>query len=445
MKVRDRATGSATCGRSTATRSARSPRRSSATASTRCGCRSASAGPPPTRCSASRSRRRARSKIKLGTSVQVLPGRSPALRRQGVGDARRALGRARAARVRARHRAPGRAAGVRRRARRPGVDLRRGAPADPPPVDARTPSTTTARWFHYEGMTVLPKPAHPLDVWLGGKAPSELRRVGRLADGWLASASRTPGAVQGRARVAIEDAADAAGRAIDPDHFGAMVLLHARRDPRARSCRLLASRNPDADRDDLVAHGWPAVRDLCERYVAVGFSKLVLVPFTEPQLGRRARRRRAQRRAADPELSVYRPPRKRRRPIIEPSDADAGADRPAPATPITNDVVRAHVERLQQDVLVLQQVRDQPLQEVDEPDREAGADRALHESFGHERHAHEPVRRADELHHLDLAPAGERREPDRVHDQEQRRREQHRRPSMKNAQPDPLRDVEQAS
>ena len=41
-------------------------------------------------------------------------------------------------------------------------------------------------WFHYEGMTVLPKPAQPLDVWLGGKAPSELRRVGRLADGWLA-------------------------------------------------------------------------------------------------------------------------------------------------------------------------------------------------------------------------------------------------------------------
>ena len=49
-----------------------------------------------------------------------------------------------------------------------------------------------------------------------------------------------------------------------------------------RLVELLASRNPGADPRDLVARGWPAVRELCERYVAVGFSKLVLVPFTEP-------------------------------------------------------------------------------------------------------------------------------------------------------------------
>ena len=44
-----------------------------------------------------------------------------------------------------------------------------------------------------DDLTVLPKPAngHHLDVWLGGQAPSELRRVGRLADGWLASAYNT--------------------------------------------------------------------------------------------------------------------------------------------------------------------------------------------------------------------------------------------------------------
>ena len=36
--------------------------------------------------------------------------------------------------------------------------------------------------FHYEGVRVLPKPTQqPPDVWLGGIAPSELRRVGRLA------------------------------------------------------------------------------------------------------------------------------------------------------------------------------------------------------------------------------------------------------------------------
>ena len=74
-------------------------------------------------------------------------------------------------------------------------------------------------------MSVLPKPAHRLDVWLGGRAPRELRRVGRLGDGWLASFS-SPRAVQG-GRVAIEDAADAEGRTIDPEHFGVDGALHA--------------------------------------------------------------------------------------------------------------------------------------------------------------------------------------------------------------------------
>ena len=43
-------------------------------------------------------------------------------------------------------------------------------------------------------------------------------------------------------------------------------------------------------------------------------------------------------------------------------------------------------------------------------------------ALDHERAAHEPVRRADELHHLDLAPPREDREPDRVRDQHRRRR-----------------------
>ena len=147
---------------------------------------------------ARRSRRRARSKIKLGTSVQVLPGPQPGAARQGVGDARRALGRPGAARVRARHR---RTRSSSRRSASSASDrasifdealplLRRLWTEDAVDHDG-------AR-FHYEGMTVLPKPAQqPLDVWLGGRAPGELRRVGRLADGWLASFS-TP-AMRGRA------------------------------------------------------------------------------------------------------------------------------------------------------------------------------------------------------------------------------------------------------
>ncbi|MEY4362118.1 MAG: hypothetical protein RL391_1424, partial [Actinomycetota bacterium] len=43
-------------------------------------------------------------------------------------------------------------------------------------------------FFHYDNLRVLPKPKQtPPEVWLGGIAPSELKRVGRLADGWLPS------------------------------------------------------------------------------------------------------------------------------------------------------------------------------------------------------------------------------------------------------------------
>jgi hypothetical protein len=50
-----------------------------------------------------------------------------------------------------------------------------------------------------------------------------------------------------------------------------------------RLVEMISARNPGADPRDLVAHGWPAVRELCDRFVAVGFSKLVLVPFSEPE------------------------------------------------------------------------------------------------------------------------------------------------------------------
>jgi probable F420-dependent oxidoreductase len=217
-------------------------------------------------------------RIKLGTSVSVLPGRSPALVAKewatldvlSGGRALPAFGLGIA------HPIEQQAFGVERRDRAAIFDealplLRRLWSEDSVDHDGA--------WFHYEQMTVLPKPARPLDVWLGGKAPTELRRVGRLGDGWLASFSTPDQCKAGR--VAIDDAADAEGRAIDPEHFGVMVLYTHNDIPDAFT-QAIRTRNPDADVDDLVARGWSGVRDLCERYVAVGFSKLVLVPLTEP-------------------------------------------------------------------------------------------------------------------------------------------------------------------
>src|SRR3954469_22048027 len=73
--------------------------------------------------------------------------------------------------------------------------------------------------FHLDDVTVRPRPVRGgFDVWFGGSSRPALARCGRLADGWLASFA-TPSAV--RAGVAVvNDAAVAAGRSIDPEHFG---------------------------------------------------------------------------------------------------------------------------------------------------------------------------------------------------------------------------------
>ena len=59
--------------------------------------------------------------------------------------------------------------------------------------------------------------------------------------------------------------------------------------------------------------------------------------------------------------------------------------------------------------------------EEQEDDGEHAADEATDQAFEHERAPDEPVRRADELHHLDLATTREDGEPDRVRDQDRGR------------------------
>jgi len=218
-------------------------------------------------------------KIKLGTSVSVLPGRSPALVAKewatlDVLSGGRALPAFGLGIV---HPVEQQAFGVERTDRASIFDealplVRRLWAEDDVDHDGR--------WFHYEHMNVLPKPAHPMDVWLGGRAPSELRRVGRMADGWLASFTTPEQCKAGR--VTIDEAADAAGRAIDPEHFGAMVLYSRGPLPDAFA-QAIKTRNPDIDVDDLVARDFAELADLCARYIAVGFSKLVLVPLAEPE------------------------------------------------------------------------------------------------------------------------------------------------------------------
>jgi probable F420-dependent oxidoreductase len=131
------------------------------------------------------------------------------------------------------------------------------------------------KFFTVEGASVAPLPAKPLDIWLGGTAPGALRRVGRLGDGWLASFITPAEAAAGR--VAIQEAAAAAGREVEADHFGISLAVAAGGIPDALAAAV-AERRPDADPASLVAATWADARRMIEEYVTAGLTKFVVRP-----------------------------------------------------------------------------------------------------------------------------------------------------------------------
>jgi probable F420-dependent oxidoreductase len=138
--------------------------------------------------------------------------------------------------------------------------------------------------FHYDELRVLPKPVQqPIDVWLGGIAESELRRVGRLADGWLPSFVTARDVERGRS--VVEASARAHDRSIDPEHYGVLIPYTVPGELSATLLAALHKRRPDmADASELVAVGWPALQATISSFVDVGFSKFVVVPVDEPAL-----------------------------------------------------------------------------------------------------------------------------------------------------------------
>jgi probable F420-dependent oxidoreductase len=130
--------------------------------------------------------------------------------------------------------------------------------------------------FHLKAASILPKPVQqPLDIWLGGIAPSELRRVGRLGDGWLPSFVTPDDAAE--KRPVVEEAAAAAGREMDPEHWGALII-YTNNGLNDRLARVVEARRPGLDPSELIPSGYDALRAQCERFVERGFSKLVVLP-----------------------------------------------------------------------------------------------------------------------------------------------------------------------
>ncbi len=219
------------------------------------------------------------SHLKLGTGVLVVPGRNPVvlakelatLDRLSAGRLLPAVG------LGAPNPAEHRAFGVTRDERAAWFDeavglMRRLWTEDDVHHDGDR--------FHVEGVTLRPKPVQaPIDVWLGGTSPSELRRTGRLGDGWLPSFCTVEDVRDGWPVITATAAEH--GREIDPEHLGALVAYSHTGVPDAVTA-LLAARRPGLDPVEVIPVGLPALRDRLEAMVEVGASKFVVLPLDDP-------------------------------------------------------------------------------------------------------------------------------------------------------------------
>lgn len=218
-------------------------------------------------------------RLKLGTSVLVLPGRNPVVLAKEMASLDRLSG--------------GRLL--------PAVGL--GAPD---PVEHRAfgvEREDRAGWFdeavtlmrrlwteddvthdgarvRVEGVTLRPRPVQqPIELWLGGQARSELRRAGRLGDGWLPSFCTADEVAEGW-QVVTETAA-AHDRAIDPEHLGVLVPYSRTEVPELLRT-FLERRRPGVDPAEVVPVGLDGLRSHLERLIDIRASKFVVLSLDEP-------------------------------------------------------------------------------------------------------------------------------------------------------------------
>jgi probable F420-dependent oxidoreductase len=133
----------------------------------------------------------------------------------------------------------------------------------------------SARWSFPAVAAAATPVQEPLEVWLGGRGPKALERVGRIADGWLGAAVTPEEARVARER--IQQSAAGAAREIDPEHFG-LSIPYARTEPDPALLRDLLARRPDIDPLALVPVGSQALRELILRHIDAGLSKFVVRP-----------------------------------------------------------------------------------------------------------------------------------------------------------------------
>ncbi|GAA1904211.1 LLM class flavin-dependent oxidoreductase [Williamsia serinedens] len=117
------------------------------------------------------------------------------------------------------------------------------------------------------------------DLWMGGRSQTELRRVAKLSDGWLASFA-TPLQTRNSIAFIVNQAAEM-GREFDKEHFG-LLLPYGRLSRSAAIADLLDHAYPGIDPDELCPVGVDALRRVLDGHAKAGVTKFILVPDNRP-------------------------------------------------------------------------------------------------------------------------------------------------------------------
>lgn len=135
--------------------------------------------------------------------------------------------------------------------------------------------------FQLHDVVLTPKPVQSqLPMWIGGSSPAAIKRTAHVGTGWIAgpeTAAQTQPIV-----AAIHEAAAAAGRTIDRDHFGASFPFYfgapdaSVLQPAYDAYHKRTGNRPQdyfavGDADAILAH--------IDGYVAAGVSKFILRPL----------------------------------------------------------------------------------------------------------------------------------------------------------------------
>ncbi|MBM3139277.1 MAG: TIGR03619 family F420-dependent LLM class oxidoreductase [Chloroflexi bacterium] len=142
--------------------------------------------------------------------------------------------------------------------------------------------TFAGEHFRYTRARIAPLPVRrPMPLWIGGSSRAAIRRTARLGTGWL-SGIASPARV-GPVVAAIREEAERAGRAIEPDHYGAGFPFRfgSWHEPFVEQAARGMARFPEVDdpRDYLAVGDARTILDRLDDYRRAGVSKFVLRPL----------------------------------------------------------------------------------------------------------------------------------------------------------------------